>query len=62
MGAPALHDVASGYAVCHVLDVARPLESVLSDLTHASYSASEDGKPVDRELDGLMVEMYLAVS
>jgi hypothetical protein len=35
---PALHDAAAGYVVCHVLDIARPLESVLSDLTHASYS------------------------
>lgn len=34
---PLLQDEASGYVVCHLLNVLRPLEACLSDLTHASY-------------------------
>ncbi len=40
---PGLHDVAAGYAVCHFLEIARPLESVLSDLTHTSYGVFGGG-------------------
>jgi hypothetical protein len=40
---PVLYDLAAGYVACHILEIARPLEAVLSDLTHASYGVFTGG-------------------